>query len=276
MAKAFTTYKLLNGKEPLLGRMVCEVRFQDGQLYLDHCGRLLKKLMQTGEWVVLDPSPAGTSVYHLVEGYVLSFSMQAASLDLNRGTIGEEIKPDEVEGFINQTESVLGLVIDEVEAAEFDRLGFRQWYYFSCETKAEAENWLNELGLFSIPSKLSNAFQATPEALGVSLVMEGQDCHYRIALNGKERSAQVPVGDTSLSVRSSTVPTKQRKALIEALKKERQRQVNSRFMVEMDIDAYRPEPTELNLADFIRNCSAGNLEKFREATSKDNAKKGKK
>ena len=32
MAKAFSTAKLLKGKEPFLRRLVCEVRFQDGQL----------------------------------------------------------------------------------------------------------------------------------------------------------------------------------------------------------------------------------------------------
>jgi hypothetical protein len=277
MAKAFTTYKLLKGKEPLLRRMVCEVRYEDGHLYLDHCGRLLKRLVQgVPEWVVSpDPTPQGTSLFHLVEGLQLAFSLRAASLDLNRRDGEEVIDPDERERFTRRTEEILGLVLDELEATQFTRLGYREWYYFSFENKSEMEQWLHDLGVFSVSRPLVDAFQAKQEALGFSLVMEGQDCHYRIALNGFERSAQVPIGETTLTIRSSAVSSKQKKVLLEALKKERHRQINAAFSAVLDIDTYRLEPPEVELGEFVRECTTTNLDRFRSALPKENGKKGK-
>jgi hypothetical protein len=276
MAKAFSTVKLLKGKEPFLRRMVCEVRFQDGQLYLDHTGRLLKKLVQDEAWVVSpQPTTAGTAVFHLVKGLQLSFSMSSASLDLDRGSAGDVIDPEEAAEFITSAEETLGFVVDQLEATRFERLGFRQWYNFSFESKEETELWLRDLGLFSVSPSLLGSFEATPEAMGVSFVMRGQECDYRIALNGVERAAQLPMGDTSLNIRASAVSEKSKKALLEAMKQKRQRQINSSFAVELDLDAYRKEPQDLEIAHFLGECVRSNLERFRDSLAKEDGKKGK-
>src|SRR5438093_11641415 len=121
MTKAFSTVTLLKGKEPFLRRLVCEVRFQDGQLYLDHTGRLLKKLVRDPAWVIgPEPTTKGTTVFHMVEGVQLSFSMHAASLDLDRSNADEVIDSDEVDRYIARTEETLGFVADELEVAEFE------------------------------------------------------------------------------------------------------------------------------------------------------------
>src|ERR1700674_3699318 len=104
MAKPFTTYHPLNGKEPLLRRVVFEIRYQDGQLFLDHCGQMLKKLVKDGpEWVVSpDPAPQGTWILNIVSGIQLGFSANAASLSLDK-TLGEDvIKEEEAAEFCDQ------------------------------------------------------------------------------------------------------------------------------------------------------------------------------
>lgn len=276
MAKAFSTVNLLKGKEPCLRRMVCEVRFQDGQLYLDHTGRLLKKLVQDPSWVITPgPTTEGTTVFHLVEGVKLSFSLNSASLELDLRNTDEVIDSEETERFVFRAEETLGFVVDELEATQFERIGFRQWYYFSFENKEETEQWLRDLGLFSVSPTLLEAFQGTPEAMGVSIVLQGQDCHCRIALNGIERAAQVPMGEANLQVRASAVSKKRKAALLEAMKKKRQRQINSSFAAVLDIDAYRKEPEELALGQFLGDCVNSNLERFRNSLLKENGKKGK-
>jgi hypothetical protein len=276
MAKAFSTVKLLKGKEPFLRRMVCEVRFQDGQLYLDHTGRLLKKLVRDPSWVISpDPTTTGTTVFHMIEGLQLSFSLHSVSLDLDRSNSDEVIQSEEAVRYVARAEETLGFVADELEVTEFSRLGFRQWYYFSFDNKEETEQWLRDLRLFSFSPNLAACFDAAPEAMGVSLILQGQACHYRLALNGIERSAQLPMGDTSLNVRASAVSPKQKAVLIQALKKRRQRQINSSFAAVLDIDAYRKEPKELELGQFLRDCLEGNLDRFRNALPKDDGKKGK-
>src|SRR5437762_807117 len=109
MAKAFTTHHPICGKEPLHRLATCEVKYEDGQAYLDHCGRLLKKLIRhTPSWIVTtDPSPQGTVVFNVVTGLKFACSMVSASLTLDKTTGDEVIEPDEVNGFIDQADMVL-------------------------------------------------------------------------------------------------------------------------------------------------------------------------
>jgi len=275
MAKAFSVAHLLHGKEPFLRHVVCEVRFQDGQLYLDHTGRLLKKLVCDQSWVIgPDLTSKGTTVFHLVEGYQLSFSLNAASLELNRSNTDEVIESEEADRFVATAEEVLGFVLDELEITRFSRLGFRQWYFFSFDSKDETEEWLRDLQLFPFCPDLVKTFQAEPEAMGVSLFLKGQDRHYRIALNGIERSAQLPMGDTTLNVRASSLPERQRDVLLATMKRERQRQINSSYAGVLDIDTYRKEPRELDLSQFLKDCMSENLDRFRNAIPREPDKKG--
>jgi hypothetical protein len=84
----------------------------------------------------------------------------------------------------------------------------------------------------------------------------------------------LPVGDTVLTVRASAADKNQRKVLLETLKKNRQRQVNSAFAVVLDIDAFLLDPADPDLAAFAREHARTNLQSFREALSKDITGKG--
>src|SRR5207245_1188461 len=124
-------------------------------------------------------------------------------------------------------------------------------YYVPFDSNDESEKWITELGLFSVSTSLLEAFHATPEALLTALGLQGPDCRYRIALSGIERSAQIPVGESSVVVQTSGMTKKQKPAVLEAMKKKRQRQINSAFAVVLDIDAFLEEPAECDLAAFI-------------------------
>jgi hypothetical protein len=273
MSKSFTTVNLLHGKEPILRHMTCEVRYE-GYLYLDHCGRLLKKLVGDGsEWIVApNPTVQGTTAFNIVAGTSLGFNLQSARVTLERTSGDEKIEAEEAEAFIEQAGDTLETVVDELEVTELTRVGYREQYHFPVESKEEAEKWIGELGLFSVSPNLLQAFQATLETLGVALVVRGQECSYRIAVNGIERPAQIPVGDSSVVVRETATSKKQRKALLEAMKKQRQRQINSAFAVILDIDAFLLEPAECDLADFIGKRTRTNLAMFRDAVSKPGLK----
>jgi hypothetical protein len=132
MSKSFTTVTPLHGKEPLLRHMTCEVRYDGGYLYLDHCGRLLKKLIGDGaEWIVAaQPTAQETTVFNLVAGTSLGFSFRAARLTLDRTTADEKIATEEMEAFIKQAGDVLEMIIDELEVTEFTRIGYRELYRF--------------------------------------------------------------------------------------------------------------------------------------------------
>lgn len=273
MPSEFST-KLLKGKEPLLRRVLCEVRFRDGQLYLDHTGRMLKKLVCDPSWIVSpDPTPKGTTVFHIVEGLQLSFSIHSASLDFDRSSSDEVIDVEATSRFVARAEETMGFVADQLEVTEYERLGFRQWYYFSFDSKEETEEWLRDIGLFSFSPALTTSFEAAPEAMGVSFVMQGEDRHYRIGLNGIERSAQFPMGDTSLNIRASAIPENQKEVLRAVLKQKRKNQINSSFAAVLDIDTYRSEPKELDINEFLWDCLKGNLERVRSSLPRESSKK---
>jgi hypothetical protein len=270
MAKAFTTYTRICGKEPMLRRIVFELRYQDGQLYLDHCGRLLKRLLKAStEWVVAsEPTSQAASLYNVTTGTQLGFSSSSASLLIDKTVSDELIDAEEVATFLEQVDPVLGMVLDELEVSEFLRIGFRQHFYFPCDTQEESEQWIRNLGVVAVSSNVAQAFAGSLEDLGFAITLQGEECRYRIALNSIERSAQVPVGDTVLSIRTSGIPRGQKKALVDALKKKRQRQINSAFAVLLDMDAYLLEPVEPNLQDFVQERVENNLKKFADALPK--------
>ncbi len=276
MAKGFTTYRAINGKEPLLRHMVCEVRCRDGHLYIDHCGRLLRKLLHSSpDWVVAaDPNSNGTKVFHLSAGVTLNLSMQGASLELNKTATDECISAQESLQFAELADSSFGLIFDELEITEWSRIGFRELYYFPCETKADSEQWMRELGLVSLSASVATSFEGRVDSVGVAVVVEGEDCSFRIAINGIERPAQLPVGAATLTIRSSGLSAKQDEALNKTLLQKRQRQINAAFAAVVDIDAYRNDPIELDVAGFIQECTTKNLDRFRDSLSTPNGKKG--
>lgn len=277
MAKSFSTYTLVQGKEPQLRRMVYEVRYRDGQLYLDRTGRFLKELLREfPEWVLTpEPTTQGTSLIDLRTGIRLALSLTSASVSLDRGASDELIETAEVAKFIDQAESLLNRILDELEVKVFERVGYREFYYFPFANKDESEEWLRGLGLFVVEPELYRAFGAAPDTLGFMVMMKGEECRYRLALSGVERSAEVPVGDTVLSIRETTASSNQKKALFDVLKKNRQRQINSAFSVVLDLDAFLLEPEAFDTRQFIDENHRDNLRRFRDAIPKTPGKKGK-
>jgi hypothetical protein len=276
MAKGFQTVERIRGQEAMLRQIICEARYSDGQLYLDHCGRLLKNLFrEMPEWVIApEPTAKGTTLHNLTVGTQLGFGMESASLSLDLSSTDQVIDQEGVAEFLSQVGGVLGAVLDELEVSEFRRIGYREYYHFAFESMEESEAWLQSLGLVTVSSGLCQAFQAKPEALGVAVVLQGEACRYRIGLNGVERSAQVPVGDAVLNVRASATSERQRQVLLQALKQKRQRQIASAYAVVLDVDAYLLAPEEPDLAAFAREQSQAILATFKKA-SPEPPKKGK-
>ena len=203
----------------------------------------------------------------------MAFSANSASLVLNKSSIDEIIDTDETNTFLEQMNGPIALILDELEITEFTRIGFRQQYYFPFDSKEDSENWLQALGLMTVSPALYQAF-GTPDSLGFAVVVQGSECRYRIALNGIERPAQIPIGGSMLTVRPSGTHRRQKKELLEALKKQHQRQINSAFAVLLDMDAFLLDPVEPNLPEFVQVRLQTNLQQFRNALAKEPTTKG--
>jgi hypothetical protein len=267
MAKSNRSVEMIRGKEPMLRQIVCEARYFDGQLYLDHRGRLLRKLVrEMPGWVVApEPTPQSTTLYNMVTGTQLAFGRESASLSLDRSSVDDLIDTGEATDFVHQVDAVLALVLDELEVTAFRRIGYREYYHFSFNTREESERWLQELALVTISPALFAAFQGVREALGVAIVVQSKECRYRIGLNGIERPAQILVGETVLTVRASAAAPQQRELLAQVVGQNRRRPIQSPFVAVLDVDAYLLDPVETSVAAFARQQSGALLPLFRKA-----------
>jgi len=110
-------------------------------------------------------------------------------------------------------------------------------------------------------------YDAKLEAAGLTIVLRGPECRYRVALNGVETAAQLDMGTEVLNIRASALPEKQKHILTEQLKAKRRREVNSEFSVVIDIDAYHEDPPSPDPHDFVISQSRKFLDVVRAVVS---------
>lgn len=258
---------LLRGKEPMLRQLIFELRYRHGYTYLDRCGKILNRILRDApEWVLgSEGSPQGAALYSMRNRCRFSFSSTKLDLGLDYTTADDEMPAEDIATFVEYVAYFSRLITDELTLNEFPRLGLRLLYYFPCSSKEESEKWLQGLGAFTVSPRVLEAFGGELDAAGMSLVVFGKDCRYRIALNGVETSAQLDMGPEILTVRASALKENQRKMLLDQLKEKRRRQVNSGYAVVVDVDAYLEEPPKPDPEDFARRIIQNALPTIRSA-----------
>jgi hypothetical protein len=257
--------RLLKGKEPLLRQLIFELRYRHGFVYLDRCGKTLNRITrEQPEWVIgNEVTPQGAPLYSMRNRCRFTFSSSKLDLTLDNTTADEPISEEERTEFVNSVGLFSAIIIDELGVNVFPRMGVRGLYYFAGQSKKESEDWLQSLQVFSVSPKLTSSFQAQLEAVGLSVVLTGQDCRFRIAFNGVETPAQLDMGGELLTVRASALPQDQRQVLLKQLSAQRRRTVNSGYAVVIDIDAYHEDPPSPDPREFADRQTAKFLDTLR-------------
>lgn len=263
--------KLLNGKEPILQKIVFELRYRRGFSYLDKCGRTINAIIDDfPEWTTDpgNPNPQAASLISLANSCVLSIGTKKLDLSLEIPVGGESLAQDGVEKFADQADHSTAIVVDQLGLDQFDRIGCRLWYIFPCESQEESENWLTSLDCYSVNASLVEAFGSSTEALGVSIVITGEDRTYRVAFNGVQRTATVDLGRGILNVRVRDLDSDQQEMLRkQELTKARVRRA-SEFPAMVDVDAYVENPESPNPRDFVLSTYAEALQRLRKAVGR--------
>ena len=245
----------IKAKAAILHKIVFEVRYRYGYTYLDKCGKTINLIMRDApEWIVRadQPNPQLASMVSMRNGCEFHFSALKYGFGIEQPVGANPISDDDLKQFVEQVDLLCRIVHDQLGLKEFTRIGFRVWYLFACQDKAESESWLRGLNCFSIPDRISTAFEAEIEAATLAVVMKGQDRKYRVAFSGVERHAQVDLGQSILSVRASSLHENQDKFLREQLKTKKRLLQNPEFAAMIDIDAYQEDPPSTDPADFIQ------------------------
>src|SRR5947209_974107 len=74
----------VHGKVPILYKLVYELRYREGYVYLDKCGRIITQIQRfSPEWVLQgDPNPLSASLVSMENAAVFGFSSTSLSLGL--------------------------------------------------------------------------------------------------------------------------------------------------------------------------------------------------
>jgi hypothetical protein len=262
------------GKDALYHKLVFEVRYEHGLVYLDRCGTTLNRITTTHpEWILREDaiSAQAAPLIHATTGIQFTVGPYKYDFSLDQ-PINREIPltHDDIQAFIAQVDLVSKIVHEELELSQFIREGFRVWYLFGTESEADSQRWIASLGAFEGTSRIGQGFQGKIESEGYVAVMDVGDRKLRFAVNAVERLEHLDLGTEALKTLPRSLPKGQREALLNALKAKRRLLSNPAFAVMIDIDAYVDRPIEVVPADFIsqslsmiderlpRACSGGN------------------
>jgi hypothetical protein len=261
----------IRGKEPVLKTAICAVEYDSGELYYDRMGRVLRQLNKSNRgW--LRNATVGVNQTQLLNpsnGLILNVAPSAAVLTLSTEGHPEAIETEAVAGFADQVSFAIGVIADELELEQFQRIGYRENFSFACASIEETETWLKDLGLVRADEALNTTF-GKHYAMTWALVFVGEECRYRLELRGTERSAKVPVGPGEVAVKDSVAKHLNRHELLKLLKAERHHQMDPEYAAVLDIDAFLWDDTDtdFDVKAFVLRHAADNLNMFRKCLPK--------
>lgn len=242
------------GKTAIYHKLVFEVRYEYGLVYLDRCGVTANRIMAAyPEWVLKEEAnPQNAPLINVVTGTFFNFGALKYDFSLDQPINKDAaITPSDINEFISQVESISQIVHEELELKSFVREGFRVWFLFGTESEADSQKWISSLESSRIAPSVTNAFQGTLESEGHVAVISARERKYRIAINPVERLEHLDLGNEALRVLPRKLPQKQREALIAKLKAKKRLLANPEFAVMIDVDAYVDRPIEVVPGDFI-------------------------
>lgn len=245
---------VLKSKQAVLQKVIFELRYRHGYIYLDKCGRTINALTSRyPEWTPRDDavSPQNAPLVSLQNRCVLNFSSKKLDLSLEMLPGGEPLSDSDLDAYADQVEATSVLITEQLGLTDFERIGFRAWFLFACESAREATTWLMGLKAFSLSEQFHSAFAGDLDFVSVAVVFRGET-NYRVALNQVERAARVEVGQEILNVQASKLPKDQQRVFHEQLRVRKRLDQNPQFAALMDIDAFCDDPPLVAPREFIK------------------------
>jgi hypothetical protein len=243
------------GQHGVYHKVVYEVRYDQGFIYLDRCGTTSNRIVQNfPDWIVSaqNVNPQQAPFVHAITGNKFNFGPLKYDFSLDqRINADAAIGKDDIDDFVRDIESVTAIVHEELELKQFTREGFRIWYVFPTKSDQDSRDWICKLRGVSIHNRLVQAFSGELESLGYTIAINSDDRKFRISVNPVERTEQLDLGSEALRVLPRNLPKKQREHLLEQLKAKHRLLVNPQIGVMIDVDAFVEDPIEIAPTDFI-------------------------
>jgi hypothetical protein len=241
------------GKSGVLTKIALEVRYRDGYIFLDRCGRTISEILrESPEWMPKGENPQGAGLVSMQNGCTLAFSSLHYVLLLERALGGDPLTGTSIEEFAKQVETIAPILHGQLSLKTFSRIGCRAWFLFEADSKEDAEKWVLGLPFFRVDPKLGEIFDGQISSASASMGVTGPDRSFQISVNAVERQVQLDLGQEILSVRASSLPKRQREHLSAQQKVRRKVSASPQFAAMLDIDAFQDEPPSIDPKDFVR------------------------
>ena len=247
---------MLGTNNATLHKLVCQVRYRRGFIYLDRCGRTVNRIMaEAPAWILKgsSPNPQNAPLVNVETGTQFNFGSMSYDLGLERPK-ESELTENDVETFADEAAYLATVVHEELGLMEFTRLGFRAWFLVATKSKDESEQWIRDHSGIAMPEAWPTAFdEGEVKAQGHAIVIQTADRYFRIAVNGVERTLALDIGESILNVSPRSLPKGQKEALIKKAQARKRLKANPDHAVMVDIDAYLEEPeNDFELGAYIR------------------------
>lgn len=242
----------INGRSGVLTKVVLEVKYRDGYVFLDRCGRIINQILREyPEWLPKGVDPQNAGLVSMHNGCTLGFSSLQYTFLLEKSLGDEPLSSNSIDTFTEQIETITPILHDQLTLRAFTRIGCRAWYMFGADSKEDAEKWLVTLPCWQINPKLAGAFGGQVSSVLTSIGISAPEVSYRISISAVERQAQIDLGQEILSVRASALSKNQHQHLIEQQKTRRRLSASPQFAVMIDLDAFHDEPPSIDPKNFV-------------------------
>src|SRR6266404_5664512 len=208
--------RMLRGKEPQLRKLIYELRYEQGYLYLDRCGRILDRIgREKPEWMPAgEISPQQAPLFNIQNRIRFTFGAKKIDLLLDQMFPGSPLIDESARAeFARAAEDMSRLVVQELQLESFARIGVRSFFQFSMENETESQQWLAGLGLFAVSPKFLGAFHSKSAAADLTAVLVGEECRYRVEVSSIETVTQLDMGGgQALAIREKGIEPQARLA----------------------------------------------------------------
>jgi len=162
-----------------LNRVILELRYDRGYLYLDRCGRTHLKILEDPEWEFVQASPEITLLKNEKRNLALNFN------PLNIRFIQEEV--ENLNQFKAKTSKIIPIITTELEIKTFKRIGNRYRFILTVGSIEQGEKLIRKTGILNISEDKVSLFGKSMKNSNIVIIIENEYLNYRIELKTVER-----------------------------------------------------------------------------------------
>ena len=232
-------------------RFIFELRYDSGELYWDHCGRIARSLAAKKGWALQSIDTNGCHIWNEEQNLVFTCSPTKLDLTQSQNQDVADLLPHGE--FAAIAEEFSEVVVPALEVDSFPRIGFRLWTLFATESVEDASSRISRMSFFSPCKRLIDLGELSYMSHGV--VVARPEHMVRVAATPFEQQVRLaPSLITAAKAESHKRGKGQDKVLIQKMKAQKAIKSYPVTGVMVDLDAYIedvPFPAQISIHTFV-------------------------